>query len=67
MGYQRNQTPYGIFLTRKRQRLTEMTPIFERALARPCIGSALSLDQIVDVHQRLDTGHNKGKIVIEVT
>ncbi|MFF5033781.1 zinc-binding dehydrogenase [Nocardia salmonicida] len=65
--YQRNQTLYGIFLTRERARLTEMTPVFERGLARPRIGKVLRLDQIAEAHRLLDAGHNSGKIVIDIS
>ncbi|MEV0759033.1 zinc-binding dehydrogenase [Nocardia sp. NPDC050435] len=64
--YQRNQTLYGIFLTRERARLLEMTPVFERGLARPRIGKVLGLDQIAEAHRLLDAGHNGGKIVIDI-
>ncbi|MEV0251487.1 zinc-binding dehydrogenase [Nocardia sp. NPDC050712] len=64
--YQRNQTLYGIFLTRERARLSEMTPVFERGLAHPRIRKVLGLDEIVQAHRLLDAGHNGGKIVIEV-
>ncbi|NKY52479.1 zinc-binding dehydrogenase [Nocardia vermiculata] len=64
--YQRNQTLYGIFLTRERRRLTEMTPIFERGLAEPKIAATMPLDDIVNIHRRLDKSHNAGKLVIAV-
>ncbi|WP_328713254.1 zinc-binding dehydrogenase [Nocardia salmonicida] len=64
--YQRNQTLYGIFLTRERARFTEMAPVFERGPARPRIGKVLRLDQIAEAHRLLDAGHNSGKIVIDI-
>lgn len=33
--YTKNQTLYGVFLTRERKRLLEMRPLFERGLASP--------------------------------
>ncbi|MBF6449956.1 zinc-binding dehydrogenase [Nocardia elegans] len=64
--YQRNQTLYGIFLSRERRRLTEMTPLFERGLVHPRIAKTMPLDDIVAIHERLDEGHNAGKLVIDV-
>lgn len=63
--YQRNQTLYGIFLSRERLRLTEMTPLFDRGQVRPLVAQTFDLDQIVDVHRRLDDGHNAGKLIVE--
>ncbi|WP_010539586.1 zinc-binding dehydrogenase [Dietzia alimentaria] len=64
--YQRNQTLHGIFLSRERARLTEMTPVFEQGLARPSIGSVMPLADIVEAHRVLDSGHSRGKTVIEM-
>lgn len=64
--YQRNQTLYGIFLTRERRRLTQMTALFERGQVAPLIADVYPLDRIVEVHEKLDEGHNAGKLVIEV-
>lgn len=64
--YQRNQTLHGIFLTRERARLTEMTPVFERGLARPSISSVMPLTDIGEAHRLLETGHSKGKTVIDI-
>ncbi|NKY85655.1 zinc-binding dehydrogenase [Nocardia veterana] len=64
--YQRNQTLYGIFLTRERRRLTEMTPLFDRGVVRPQIAEVMPLDDIVAIHRRLDEGHNAGKLVVDV-
>ncbi|WP_227979162.1 zinc-binding dehydrogenase [Nocardia spumae] len=64
--YQRNQTLYGIFLTRERRRLTEMTPLFERGVVRPRIAKTMPLDDIVEIHRLLDDGHSAGKLVVEL-
>lgn len=63
--YQRNQVLHGIFLSRERARLLEMTPMFERALVHPQIGEVFSLDDAREVHRRLDAGHIRGKIIVE--
>ncbi len=64
--YQRNQTLYGIFLTRERRRLDEMTPLFERGLVRPRIAKTMPLDDIVAIHGLLDEGHSAGKLVVDI-
>ena len=66
MAYVRNQTIHGVFLTRERKRLEEMTPLFERKLVRPIIDAVLPLADARKAHERLDTGHGRGKIVLAV-
>jgi NADPH:quinone reductase-like Zn-dependent oxidoreductase len=63
--YRRNQTLHGIYLTRERPRLTEMTPAFDRALARPVVAQVLPLEQIAEANRRLHQGSG-GKIVVEI-
>lgn len=65
--YQKNQTYYGVFTTRERRRLEEMTPLFERGQARPLIDEVLPLELVSKAHERLDTGHGRGKIVLQVS
>ena len=64
--YTKNQTLYGVFLTRERKRLLEMRPLFERGLARPLIAEVLpfSLENLRKAHARMDSGHGRGKIVL---
>jgi len=62
--YQKNITLFGVFLTRERRRLEEMRPVFERGQARPLIDSVLPLEEAARAHQRLDSGHGRGKIVL---
>jgi NADPH2:quinone reductase len=62
--YLRNQTIHGIFLTRERARLEEMTPVL--AKVRPLIDQVLPLEKVAEAHRRLDTGHGRGKIVLQV-
>lgn len=64
--YQRNQQLHGIMLTRERRRLEEMTPVFERGLARPVISEVLPLEQVRRAHERLDSGHGTGKTVLNL-
>jgi NADPH2:quinone reductase len=64
--YPKNITLHGVFLTRERKRLEEMRPIFERGLARPVIDQVLALGEARAAHERLDTRHGRGKIVLKV-
>lgn len=64
--YRNNQTLYGVFLTRERARLEEMTPLFERGQARVLLGEVLPLSDVRRAHERLDSGHGRGKIVLRV-
>ncbi|WP_329051273.1 zinc-binding dehydrogenase [Amycolatopsis sp. NBC_01488] len=65
--YQRNQQLHGIMLTRERRRLEELTPVFERGQARPVVQEVLPLDQVRKVHERLDSGHGRGKTILDLT
>ncbi|HEX8430180.1 MAG TPA: zinc-binding dehydrogenase, partial [Longimicrobium sp.] len=62
----KNQTLFGIFLTREAERLHEMTRAIEMEMIRPVIGEVLPLDQVARAHERLDSGHGRGKIVLQV-
>ena len=62
----RNQLIAGIFLTRERARLEEMTPLLERKQVRPLIDTVLPLDSVAEAHRRVDSGHGRGKIVLTV-
>ena len=64
--YQRNQTIYGIYLTRERERLDEMTPLIERGQMRPLVDEVLPLNEVAKAHERLDSGHGRGKLVLRV-
>lgn len=62
----KNQTLFGIFLTRETARLREMTPLFERKQARVVVDEVLPLEQVAIAHRRLDSGHGQGKVVLSV-
>jgi NADPH:quinone reductase len=64
--YRLNQTIYGIFLTRERKRLKEMTRLIERGQIRPLVDQVLPLNEVGKAHERLDSGHGRGKIVLRV-
>ncbi len=64
--FQKNITLHGIFLTRERKRLEEMWPLFERGAARPLIDSVMPFYKVREAHQRLESRHGRGKIVLQV-
>lgn len=63
---QRNLTLHGVFLTRERQRLLELSRLVEQKKLRPVIDEVLPLEQVGQAHERLDSGHGRGKVVLEV-
>lgn len=66
MLYPKNITLHGVFLTRERRRLEQMRALFERGQARPLMDAVLPLEEVASAHQRLDSGHGRGKIVLRV-
>lgn len=62
----KNITLYGIFLTRESRRLEEMARVFDRGLARPVIGEVLPMTEVSKAHERMDSEHGVGKIVLKV-
>ena len=64
--YQKNQTLYGVFLTRERARLEEMGALIERAQVRPLVAKVLPLEEVGKAHERLDSGHGRGKVVLRI-
>jgi NADPH2:quinone reductase len=64
--YQKNQTLYGVFLTRERARLEEIGTLIERGQVRPLVDEVLPLEEVGKAHERLDSGHRPGKVVLRV-
>lgn len=64
--YLRNQTIHGIFLQRERRRLEEMAVLLERGQVKPLVDAVLPLSRAADAHRRMDSGHGRGKIVLQV-
>jgi NADPH:quinone reductase len=65
-GYRLNQTFHGVFLLRERVRLDEMTHLIERGQMRPLVDEVVPLDQVAKAHERLESGHGRGKVVLRV-
>ncbi len=64
--YTKNQTLFGTFLTREGARLREMTSLFERGQAKVVIDTVLPLEEVGKAHERLDSGHGRGKVILQV-
>jgi NADPH:quinone reductase len=64
--YQKNQTLYGVFLNRERARLEELSTLIERGQVRPLVAEVLPLEEVGKAHERLDSGHGRGKVVLRV-
>ena len=64
--YTKNLTLHGVFLTRESKRLREMRQAIEEGALRPLIAQALPLEEVRLAHERLDSGHGAGKIVLQV-
>jgi len=64
--YQKNQILHGVFLTRERARLEEMSRLIERGQVGPLVAEVLPLEEVGKAHQRLDSGHGRGKVVLRV-
>ena len=65
--YRNNITLHGVFITRDRKRLDEMREVFERRLAKPVIDKVLPLEEVSKAHERMESHHGLGKIVLRVT
>ena len=64
--YQLNQTIYGVLTTRERKRLDELTRLIERGQMRPLVDEVLPLNEVGKAHERLESGHGRGKVVLRV-
>ncbi len=64
--YMNNQALYGVFLTRERERLEEMSLLIERRQMRPIVDEVLDLSGVRKAHERLDSGHGRGKVILRV-
>ena len=65
--YLNNITLYGVFLSREGERLEEMRPVFERGQAQALVDQVLPLADVDQAHARLETGHGRGKVVLQVS
>ncbi|GAO03689.1 zinc-dependent alcohol dehydrogenase family protein [Anaeromyxobacter sp. PSR-1] len=64
--YVRNLTLHGVFLAREGARLRELARLVDQGKLEPLVDAVLPLEQVAEAHRRLDSGHGRGKIVLEV-
>jgi NADPH2:quinone reductase len=64
--YQKNQVLYGVLTSRERARLDEMTRLIERGQVKPLVDQTLDLNEVCKAHERLESGHGRGKVVLRV-
>lgn len=64
--YQRNQELHGIMLVREGARLRALAALVDQGKLAPIVEAVLPLEQVGEAHRRLDSGHGRGKIVLEV-
>jgi NADPH2:quinone reductase len=55
-----------VFLTRERARLEKLGRLIERGQVRPLVAEVLPLEEVGKAHERLDSGHGHGKVVLRV-
>jgi NADPH2:quinone reductase len=65
--YLKNQTLHGVFLTREGARLRELAALVDQGKLSPVVDAVLPLEQVADAHRRLDSGHGRGKVVLDVS
>ncbi len=51
---------------REGARLRELARLIEQGKLRPLVDAELPLEKVGEAHRRLDSGHGRGKIVLEV-
>jgi NADPH:quinone reductase len=64
--YVKNLTLHGVLLTREGRRLREITRLIDRGRLKPVIDQVLPLAEVRKAHERLQTGHGRGKIVLKI-
>jgi NADPH2:quinone reductase len=62
----KNLTLHGVFLMRERERLDALARLIDQGKVEPLVAEVLPLAEVARAHQRLDSGHGRGKIVLRV-
>lgn len=66
MAYVKNQTLHGVFVHDDGTRLDDLRAVIERGQLKPLVDEVLPLEEAVRAHQRMDSGHGRGKVVLQV-
>jgi NADPH2:quinone reductase len=64
--YRRNLTLHGSMMTRNRKQLLSLSALIERGQLNPVVDEVLPLEQVGRAHERLDSGHGRGKVVLNI-
>ena len=64
--YRNNQTIYGVMLTRDGVLLERLRELIELGHIHPLVDQVLPLEEVGVAHRRLDSGHGRGKIVLDI-
>ena len=64
--HRKNISLHGVFITTDSKRLEEMRVVFEGGLAKPVIDKILALEEVAKAHERLETKHGLGKIILKI-
>jgi NADPH2:quinone reductase len=62
----KNLALHGIFLIRERERLDALAGLIDQGKVEPLVEEVLPLAEVGRAHQRLDSGHGRGKLVLRV-
>src|SRR5690606_34834784 len=62
----KNLTLFGILITPDAGRLEAMGRLIDQGRLRPLVDRVLPLEEVQEAHRRLDTGHGRGKVVLQV-
>jgi len=63
--FKNGEAPF-LFMQRRRETLDQLARLLERGFIDPVVETVLPLERAAEAHQRLETGHGRGKIVLEV-
>ncbi len=64
--YFKNAEAHFFFMQRRRETLDQLARLLERGFIDPVVEAVLPLERAAEAHQRLETRHGRGKIVLEV-
>ena len=64
--YFKNAEAHFLFMQRRRDTLDQLARLLERGFIDPVVETVLPLERAAEAHQRLATGHGRGKIVLQI-
>jgi len=62
----RNITLHGVLVRPDRARLDDLREMIDAGTIHPVVDEVLPLEMAGEVHERLDSGHGRGKVVLKV-